>query len=223
MVVVALLAAVVGGVVVSPGRAVDPPLSSACTQLNDPIYDFPNGQGGIWALEELGLEFNAGEHITARTAGIGETPGGDSNTFFQMMLLAAPPGVSLGVVDSASAFPTTLEYTIPTAGHHYRIQWFTAPCRSDGKSRVSTSTRSSTRSTLQEEVTALGKPLAAPFTSKLNEAVVAYEAGNTAGACDSMTAFINQVAAQAGKKGFSLATAQRLIAAALPIRGLLGC
>ena len=79
-------------------------MSSACTQLNDRAYDSPTASAGsISAFEELGLEFNAGEHITARTAGIGETPGGDANTVFHLTLFAAPPEVSLGVVDSASS------------------------------------------------------------------------------------------------------------------------
>ena len=57
---------------------------------------------------------------------------------------------------------------------------------------------------------------------KLEDAQQELEAGNIAGACDDLGAFINQVQAQAGKK-LTTDQANQLVAAASEIRALLGC
>jgi alpha-tubulin suppressor-like RCC1 family protein len=58
--------------------------------------------------------------------------------------------------------------------------------------------------------------------AKLNSALAALEAGNTAGACAALAAFINEVNAQAGKK-ISASDAAALIAEATVIMGQIGC
>lgn len=78
---------------------------------------------------------------------------------------------------------------------------------------------------LAEDVLDLGL---APSTStslqaKLNSALAALDAGNTAEACASLQAFINALNAQAGKKKVSTADAAALIETANAIRTQLGC
>ena len=57
---------------------------------------------------------------------------------------------------------------------------------------------------------------------KLAATLAAINAGNTATACSNLTAFINEVNAQSGKK-ISVAEAAQLIAAAMQIQAVLGC
>jgi subtilisin-like proprotein convertase family protein len=64
--------------------------------------------------------------------------------------------------------------------------------------------------------------IANALDSKLEEALDALEADDTAGACDSLQAFLNQVAAQDGKK-LTEAQADELSEAATEIRTLLDC
>jgi subtilisin-like proprotein convertase family protein len=64
--------------------------------------------------------------------------------------------------------------------------------------------------------------IANALDSKLRAALAALEEGDTAGACDSLRAFLNQVAAQEGKK-LTEAEAEQLTDAATEIRTLLDC
>lgn len=64
--------------------------------------------------------------------------------------------------------------------------------------------------------------IANALDSKLRAALAALEMGDTAGACDSLQAFLNQVAAQNGKK-LTQARAQQLTNSATAIRALLDC
>jgi subtilisin-like proprotein convertase family protein len=77
---------------------------------------------------------------------------------------------------------------------------------------------------LQELVAGLGLPkgLTTALNSALDEALAALDADDTAGACDSLQAFLNQVAARNGKK-LTAAQAQQLSDAANEIRALLDC
>lgn len=77
---------------------------------------------------------------------------------------------------------------------------------------------------LQELVTGLGLPkgLTSALNSKLEAALAALDADDTAGACDSLQAFLNKVAAQDGKK-LTAAQAEQLSDAANEIRALLDC
>ena len=77
---------------------------------------------------------------------------------------------------------------------------------------------------LRELVAGLGihHGIANALDSKLRAALAALEADDTAGACDSMQAFLNQVRAQRGKK-LTVAQALQLTAAANEIRAILDC
>jgi hypothetical protein len=67
------------------------------------------------------------------------------------------------------------------------------------------------------------KGLTTSLNSKLDEALAALDANDTAGACDSLRGFLNQVAAQADKKKLTEAQVQQLTDAANEIRALLDC
>jgi hypothetical protein len=56
----------------------------------------------------------------------------------------------------------------------------------------------------------------------LEVALGAWQTGDSAGACSSLSAFLNEVQAQSGKK-LTEAQAQQLTAAANDIRALIGC
>jgi FIMAH domain-containing protein len=58
--------------------------------------------------------------------------------------------------------------------------------------------------------------------AKLEAALNAWQTGDSAGACSSLSAFLNEVRAQAGKK-LTEAQAQQLTAAANDIRAQIGC
>jgi len=58
--------------------------------------------------------------------------------------------------------------------------------------------------------------------AKLEAALAAWQAGDTAGACTALSDFLNEVRAQTGKK-LTAAQAQQLSAAANDIRALIGC
>jgi hypothetical protein len=77
---------------------------------------------------------------------------------------------------------------------------------------------------LRERVASYGLPrgIARSLDAKLEAALNAWQAGDTAGACDSLAAFLNEVRAQAGKK-LTEAQAQQLTAAANDIRAHIGC
>jgi len=77
---------------------------------------------------------------------------------------------------------------------------------------------------LQATVAGLGLPkgLTTALNAKLQDALNDLNAGDTAGACDSLQAFLNQVKAQTGK-GLTSAQAQELTDAASAIRTQLGC
>ena len=77
---------------------------------------------------------------------------------------------------------------------------------------------------LRERVASYGLPrgTARSLDAKLEAALAAWQAGNTADACGALSAFVNEVGAQAGNK-LSEAQAQQLTAAANDIRALIGC
>ncbi len=68
----------------------------------------------------------------------------------------------------------------------------------------------------------LPKGLQTSLDAKLQDALSAVNAGNTATACSDLTDFISEVHAQSGKK-LTLAQADQLIAAATQIQVVLGC
>jgi hypothetical protein len=77
---------------------------------------------------------------------------------------------------------------------------------------------------LQATVAGLGLPhgLTTALNAKLQDALTDLNADDTAGACDSLQAFLNQVKAQTGKK-LTTAQAQQLTDAANAIRTQLDC
>jgi hypothetical protein len=77
---------------------------------------------------------------------------------------------------------------------------------------------------LRERVASYGLPrgIARSLDAKLEAALNACQAGDSAEACNSLTAFLNEVQAQAGKK-LTEAQAQQLTAAANDIRAQIGC
>jgi len=68
----------------------------------------------------------------------------------------------------------------------------------------------------------LPKGIENSFVVKLEKALGSLEAGDTAGACDRLKAFINHVQAQAGK-AMTTQQAADLVAAAEQVRSMLGC
>jgi hypothetical protein len=60
------------------------------------------------------------------------------------------------------------------------------------------------------------------FVKKLEHALAALEAGDTATACSDLQDFVNHAEAQSGKK-LTVAQANQIIAEALAIRAALGC
>jgi hypothetical protein len=80
-------------------------------------------------------------------------------------------------------------------------------------------------SDLETTVTGLGlaNGTTTSLQAKLNSAHNALEAGNPAGACAALQAFINEVNAQAGKKKLSASNAAALIAEANAIMEQIGC
>jgi hypothetical protein len=198
--------------------AVAPPasaqnLSPGCQALNDPVFDFVYGASGVPSMP-----FAKGEVISASA--------GEPTAF------APPVTVILGVntveVDTA-AFPGTVEFVIPAAGD-YSVLWavhpedvislsvatWTVKCEAPDPAQAIAD--------LQALVSGFGLPagLTTALTSKLQEALAAHDAGDTAGACDSLQAFLNQVRAQEGKK-LTAAQAQQLTQAAIAIQALLDC
>ena len=79
-------------------------------------------------------------------------------------------------------------------------------------------------SNLQGTVTGfrLPKGLTTALNSKLNAVLDALDADDTAGACDSLQAFVNQVNAQTGKK-LTAGQAASLLTQAQNIESTLGC
>ena len=77
---------------------------------------------------------------------------------------------------------------------------------------------------LRERVASYGLPrgTARSLDAKLEAALNAWQTGDSAGACNSLSAFLNEVRAQAGKK-LTEAQAQQLTAAANDIRAQIGC
>jgi hypothetical protein len=77
---------------------------------------------------------------------------------------------------------------------------------------------------LKDDVTGLGlaKGLTTALNANLNSALAALDADDTAGACDSLQAFLNQVAAQSGKK-LDADDAEQLTDVANAIREQLDC
>jgi FIMAH domain-containing protein len=77
---------------------------------------------------------------------------------------------------------------------------------------------------LRERVASYGLPrgTARSLDAKLEAALAAWQAGQSAAACGALSAFLNEVQAQAGNK-LSEAQAQQLTAAASDIRAQIGC
>jgi hypothetical protein len=77
---------------------------------------------------------------------------------------------------------------------------------------------------LRERVASYGlaRGTARSLDAKLETALNAWQAGDSAGACSSLSAFLNEVRAQAGHK-LTEAQAQQLTAAANDIRAQIGC
>ena len=78
---------------------------------------------------------------------------------------------------------------------------------------------------LSNQVAALSLPsgTATSLRSKLKSMAAYLEAGDTANACSTITAFINEVRAQAGKKKISASDANALISQATELKTALGC
>ena len=77
---------------------------------------------------------------------------------------------------------------------------------------------------LRERIASYGLPrgTARSLDAKLEAALNAWQIGDSAGACNSLLAFLNEVRAQTGKK-LTEAQAQQLTAAANDIRAQIGC
>jgi FIMAH domain-containing protein len=77
---------------------------------------------------------------------------------------------------------------------------------------------------LRERVASYGLPrgIARSLDAKLEAALNAWQAGDSAETCNSLSDFLNEVRAQAGQK-LTEAQAQQLTAAANDIRAQIGC
>ena len=82
----------------------------------------------------------------------------------------------------------------------------------------------STSTKVIKKVESFGLPFGTTnsLTVKLRHALNAYNAGNTATACDNLAAFINHARAQSGKK-LTTEQATEIITEAAAIRAALGC
>jgi hypothetical protein len=69
----------------------------------------------------------------------------------------------------------------------------------------------------------LSTGMTASLSSKIEEALLALQAGNVEEACGSLNAFIHEVRAQEGKKKLTSEQAAQLTSEANEIRALLGC
>lgn len=137
----------------------------------------------------------------------------------------SPTTVSLRVnetiVDSTT-YPGTVSYVIPATGT-YSLQFFVDAGGADWVFSC-TLTPEAQITELQGTVTGLGVPAGTTgsLNAKLQSALADLAAGDTADACNSLTAFLNEVSAQAGKK-LTQAQADQLTAAATAIQDDLGC
>jgi hypothetical protein len=188
-------------------------LSPGCQLLNDPSWEagLPHSGGGF---PDAPQPFAAGELIT--------TSAGEPT------LNGTPTTVTLivnDVVVDTAPFPGTVQYVTPAEGE-YTVAWTVdmgnntwsisceAPFVDPAKAIAD----------LRAMVTGLSlhHGIATALNSKLQDALAALDVGDTASACDSLQAFLNQVRAQNGKK-LTSAQAEGLTDAANDIRALLGC
>jgi hypothetical protein len=147
------------------------------------------------------------------------------------VVLAGGPGGSttntqiLGNILATTSFPGTITYVVQSAGT-YSFRWFVNPSASATwtVSCVPAGEPAAAATDLQILVSSfeLESGLSTALQSKLDEVRAALAAGDVAGACTSLQAFMNQVAAQTGKK-LTTAQAQQLTSVANQIRTLLGC
>jgi|RhiMetdeSRZDD1v2_1073273.scaffolds.fasta_scaffold199074_2 hypothetical protein len=188
-------------------------LSPGCQLLNDPSWEagLPHSGGGFPRAPQ---PFAAGELIT--------TSAGEPT------LNGTPTTVTLivnDVVVDTAPFPGTVQYVIPAEGQ-YTVAWTVDM----GNNTWSISCEAplvdpaQAIADLRAMVTGLSihHGIATALNSKLQDALAALNVGDTAGACDSLQAFLNQVRAQNGKK-LTSAQAEGLTDAANDIRALLGC
>jgi hypothetical protein len=189
-------------------------LSPGCQLLNDPSWEagLPHSGGGFIIVT---FPFAAGELIMA-SAG-------------EPTLNGTPTTVSLivnNVVVATASFPGTVQYVIPADGE-YSVFWSAGPSGNNTWSigcEAPVTDPARAIADLQAMVTGLSlhHGIATALNSKLQDAVAALDVGDTAGGCDSLLAFLNQVRAQNGKK-LTSEQAQGLTDAANNIRALLGC
>ena len=212
-VLVVVIVALLAGVAASSARTANPPLSAGCARLNDPSWD-----GSYTRHGEGALPFNAGDRITVTA---GEPTIGTPTQIF----LFVGPTVTIGTPVTTAPFFASLEYVVPvavTADIGVEVTrntgvTFTVSCApAAGPEQLIDQ--------LESDIAALGLDhgIANALTSKLDEALSALAAGDTATACGALNAFLNQVAAQTGKK-ITGAQAADLTAAANAIRDALGC
>jgi len=195
-------------------RASAQALSLGCNTVNSPALD------GLYFFGLIApATYFAGERITFTAS-----PPTDFATTTTLALI-----VNGEVVDTAP-FPGTLEYVIPATDEYVPI-WTTgtntgstegavtwsASCRGAGDPEQALADLETLVSVL-----GLAHGLTTALNSKLEDALAALDADDTAGVCESLQAFLNQVRAQNGKK-LSAAQAQQLSEAANNIRALLDC
>jgi hypothetical protein len=217
-----LAATLFGAALVAPAKAQG--LSAGCEFLNESWAD--SGEVGLYQAATTGaaFEFAGGEQVSVSVAAA-PTFGGVPTTI--TLTIDDPPiVVDTAAFPAGPPFSATVEYTFPAAGTH-AVSWFvdlgnvfwTVSCGlappPDPVEEIAA---------LQGQVTDLGlaKGLTTALNSKLNAALAALDAEDTAGACGSLQAFLNQVAAQRGKK-LTEAQAEQLADAANEIRALLDC
>ena len=204
----ALVAAVAVGVAASPSRAAIP-MSAGCSTINLPIYD----SGFLYQAVVLPnpVAFAAGDTISF--AATSATPPSNPAAYVSL-------SVDSVVVDTA-VFPGTVEYTFATSGVH-GVEWdvfffgnasWTVSCTPGDPADAIAD--------LKAHVADLGlaKGITTALSSKLDSAL---EGDDTATVCGSLNAFLNLVAAQAGKQ-LSNAQAADLTAEANAIRDAVGC
>lgn len=203
--------ALAGGILAPPAIAQD--LSPGCQAIDDPIYDGRTGFGSLTTL------FATGEVISVSA----------SESTFPHDLFYLSVKSEDGTIDFyvEAGLGQKIDYVIQVTGT-YRAEWstvfggtitFMVSCEAPAAPAPDLEVAD-----LKGLVAGLGLPsgLATALQSKLDEALAALDAGDTAGACGSLQAFLNQVGAQAGKM-LTAAEAEQLSDAANAIRDLLDC
>jgi hypothetical protein len=212
-VVAAAASALLGATLAPAASAQD--LSPGCQLLNGPLVD------GVYIEAVLpSLEYAAGDRILA-------SAGPPSRNFVEPTSLKLLVGND--VVDTAP-YPGTLEYVFPAAGTHvldWSIVWSIVPPVGLGVTWTVSCIPAPAApeiADLQGLVAASGlhHGIANALDSKLRAALAALEVGDTAGACDSLQAFLNQASAQSGNK-LTPEQAQQFTEETNEIRTFLAC